>query len=341
MPQLGFLKNKLKAERFSIGLDIGTGFIKVVKLKLSRDSAELFASDLEPAQLNLKELLEKFKLRHGIDQVNISLSGQSCVIRYVVMPRMNEAELKQALRFEAQKHIPFPIADVNFDSVILKEGMPDNKILIALAAIKKDALLQRIKLVEDAGLQANIVDLDSLAIINSFVFNYPEECSLEHKAVALINIGSSFTNLNILEAGGLPILSRDIRVAGNNITQKIADAFGLEFKAAEKLKVKPENDSDGKIKACIEAVLSSLAGELRTSFDFYENQSSSVVDRIYISGGSANCLFSKEILEKSVGIKVQEWDPFRKITVGQGQLQAALKGSRGSLCVAAGLALRQ
>jgi len=42
---------------------------------------------------------------------------------------MNEAELKLSLKFEAQKHIPFSVAEVNLDAYILKGELPDNKML--------------------------------------------------------------------------------------------------------------------------------------------------------------------------------------------------------------------
>ena len=46
-------------ERFSVGLDIGTSSVKVVKLKFFKETAELCSLGLEPIQLDLENLLKK------------------------------------------------------------------------------------------------------------------------------------------------------------------------------------------------------------------------------------------------------------------------------------------
>ena len=76
---------------------------------------------------------------------------------------MNTLELRQALKFEAQKHIPFSVSEVNLDGYILKDDLPDNKMLVLIAAVKKDLVTQRLKLIEGLGYHTNIIDIDSIA----------------------------------------------------------------------------------------------------------------------------------------------------------------------------------
>ena len=145
---------KFEKPHLSIGLDIGSSAIKLVKLKFLKDKVELFDFILEPVNTNLVETLRNIKVAKGIQAVNIGVCGSSTVIRYVSFPKMNALELKQALKFEAQKHIPFTMEEVNLDGYILQEGLPDNKMLVLIAAVKKELINQRIKLIEDAGLSA-------------------------------------------------------------------------------------------------------------------------------------------------------------------------------------------
>ncbi|MCX5703809.1 MAG: pilus assembly protein PilM, partial [Candidatus Omnitrophica bacterium] len=141
---------KFKEPHLSIGLDIGSSTIKLVKLKSLKDKVELFDFILEPVQANLVETLKNIKVAKGIQVVNIGVCGPSTVIRYVSFPKMNALELKQALKFEAQKHIPFTMEEVNLDGYILQENLPDNKMLVLIAVAKKELINQRIKLIEDA-----------------------------------------------------------------------------------------------------------------------------------------------------------------------------------------------
>ncbi|MFA5287683.1 MAG: type IV pilus assembly protein PilM [Candidatus Omnitrophota bacterium] len=352
---LSKIKNGLSKDKISVGVDIGVSQVKVVKLKIAKDQVELCGFNIEPARLELGEVLGRILQPHSAgDSINISVSGQQSVIRYVNFVRMNSAELKQALKFEAQKHIPFAVADVNLDGYILKDNLPDNKMLVLIAAVKKDLVNQRLKLIEGLGYRTNIIDIDSIALLNAFNFNYPFEENQGHKAIALLNIGSSMSNLDILD-NGVPRLSRDLHIAGNTFTQKIADIFSIDFANAESLKINPsgagfstavkeglspDKDKLNKVSAGIESAMTNLAGEVRTSFDYYESQGSSNVCKVFLSGGSAKFEGLKEMLARLLSIEVEYWDPFKKIKISEGIDTEKLKNSSVELGVAVGLALR-
>jgi type IV pilus assembly protein PilM len=326
-------KNKLQKEKLSLGLDIGTAKVKSVKLKFSKESVELCGFDTVPSLKEIVPLLE-------IKKVNISVSGPSVIIRYVSFPMMKASELKQALKFEAQKHIPFPIAEVNLDGYILKQDLPDNKMLVLVSAVKKEVVSQRLKIIEEAGLRVNVIDIDSLALINAFNLNYSQEKETKTKTVALLNIGASFSNLNILE-GNSPRLSRDIHIAGNNFTQRISDMLGIDFKSAENLKLNPDKEKLPQVSSALEPVLTNLATEIRTSFDYYESQNASSVVKIFLSGAGSKFSGLKDMLANLLDIEVEYWDPLKKINIAKNLDAARLKASADQLGVAVGLALRQ
>lgn len=334
------LKNKFSRDKFSLGLDIGTSAVKIIKLKVSKEGIELCGFDLQLASLDLTPLLRKIAQSQGGQQarINISVCGPAVIIRYVNFPPMNDSELKQALKFEAPKHIPFAITELNLDGYILKSGLADNKILVLLAAVKKEFVNQRLKLFESAALKPDTIDIDSLALINAFNFNYSGEEALKDKTIALLNIGSAFSNLNILE-GSTPRLSRDIQIAGNAFTKRLADALGLDFKSAEELKLNPPAEKVKNIASALEAVFSNLAAEIRTSFDYYESQNASAVEKIFLSGAGGNFSGFKDILANLLGIGVEYWDPLKRINLSANIDSQELKALSGQFAVAVGLAL--
>lgn len=336
---LSKIKLWVSKDRFSIGLDIGTQSIKSVKLKTNANSFELVAFDVEESQLDPVEVLKKIKHAQNADLVNISFCGSATVIRYVNFLRMNKVELKGALKFEAQKHIPFSVAEVNLDAEILKDDLPENKMLVLIAAIKKELILQRIRVLENAGLRPQIIDIDSLALVNAFNFNYPKADLAEQKTTCLLNIGSAVTNVNILD-NGLVRLSRDIHCGGSNFTKKLMDSFEIDFKAAEEIKINPPEDKVNKINACVESVLTNLASEIRTSFDYYESQNTSRVAKIFLSGGAGRIAGLKEMLSTCLGIPVETWYPFKRIKIPDAIDKQRLNKFDGQFNVAVGLALR-
>jgi len=333
------LKDKFSKSRFSIGLDLGSSAVKFVKLRSLKDSMELCDLSIEPAGLDLGPILKHIVESQDTKRVNLSVSGPSTITRYVNFPKMGYDELKNALKFEAQKYIPFSLAEVNLDGHILNSDLPDNKMLVLLAAAKKDFISQRLKLVQDAGLKVNLIDIDSLALVNAFNYNYPVSDNAKHSAVALLNIGGAVSNLDILE-GSVPRLSRDIHVAGNNFTQKLVDGLGLGFKTAEELKLHPDKERLKEITDAIEPVIANLVSEIRTSFDYFESQSSSSVAKIYLSGAGSLLAGLKETLADLLGIEVEYWDPLRKLEIFADIDPAKAKASSSGLAVAIGLALR-
>ncbi len=325
-------------DKISVGLDIGTQSIKCVKLKIN-NSVELIAFDLEESQLDPIEVLKKIKHAQNADLVNISFCGSATVIRYVNFLRMSKPELKQALKFEAQKHIPFSLDEVNLDAEILIDGLAENKMLVLIAALKKEFVQQRLKSLEAAGLRPNIIDIDSLALVNAFNFNYPKVEVPEGKSICLLNIGSTISNISIID-NGVPRLSRDIHSGGANFTKKLMDIFGIDFKAAEELKIQLDPEKADKVKAGVESVLTNLASEIRTSFDYYDSQNASNVARIFLSGGGSKLSGLKEMLAGFLGIEVESWDPFKQIKISDNIDAAKLNQFSSQFNVAVGLALR-
>jgi type IV pilus assembly protein PilM len=339
LPLIEKFTARFTPEKISIGLNIGVSTIKLAKLKFGRDKIELIGFAIEPNPLDPDDTLKKLIQSQSIKTVNISVSGQQAIIRYIELPKMNAQELKQALKFEAQKHIPFPIADVNIDGCIMKDSLPDNKMKVLLAAVKKESLDPKLRQLRSLGIDIGTVEIDSISLINAFNFNYLDEPELKNKTIGLINIGSATSNLNIVEAG-VPMLSRDIPIGGNHFSQRIADSLSVDFKSAESMKMGAEQKQLDKVSTAVEAVLAKLAGEVRTSFDFYESRSVASVEKIFISGGASLYAGFKDMLGGFLGLTVENWDPFKKIVIAPDLDATKVKSIGSQLAVAIGLALR-
>jgi type IV pilus assembly protein PilM len=333
-------KKFLSKEKVAVGLNIGVSSVKMVQLSFSKDTVKLTGFSIEENQLDLEAVIKKIIQAYAVKRVNISVSGQQAITRYVEFPRMNYEELKQSLKFEAQKHIPFPISEVNLDASILRSDLPDNRMKVLLAAVKKESLSQRLKLLAGLNLEVGVVDVDSLALMNAFEFNYSQDENIKNKTLALLNIGSATSNLNIMDSG-YPVFSRDVNIGGNNITKNASDALGVDFKSAEQMKISQDKEKSDKFARVTEPILAKLAQEVRTSFDYYESRSVTSVEKIFLSGGGS--LFSGvgETLSNLLGIEVVNWDSFKKITPVEGLDKEKLRFLSSQLAVAVGLALRQ
>ncbi|MBL7155566.1 MAG: type IV pilus assembly protein PilM [Candidatus Omnitrophica bacterium] len=328
-----------------VGLDIGTRCIKIVEIsseasreKLVKfDSAEIeFPPTQTKAGKTLKALLERF--RPSTKDINISLSAPSAIVRFIEMPKMKAEDLKNSLRFEAEKYIPFNINDVNIDALILESATGGkSQMRVLLAAAKKQDINSRIDMLKEIGFFVPVIDIDSFACFNAFCNSF--ESLDESKSTALLNIGYTQTNV-VISRGDKPFFTRDILIGGKDVGKAISKILQVDEKESDTLIFDPKD----KILQVFEAtkpVLSDLANELRLSFGYYENQYGKGLNEIYVSGGVTRLEGILNYFEESFGMKPILWNPFSRIEIGPDVDPKSLQTIQSQFAVSCGLAIRK
>jgi type IV pilus assembly protein PilM len=211
---------------------------------------------------------------------------------------------------------------------------------VLLVAVKKDKIGDYTSVISQAGRNPVLVDVDAFALQNAFEANYPIEAG---HVVALVNIGASVTNVNIL-SGSNTIFWRDISFGGNQYTDAIQKQLSLSFDQAESLK-KGEGGSDhsvSEIFPILRSVTDDLAQELQKTFDFFlATTSTARIDRLLLSGGSSRVVNFDTQLKERFGMSVEIMNPFRQIDITGSSVSAEwLTENAPSLAVAVGLAVR-
>lgn len=339
-----FRKISHSKPRKRAGLDIGSHAVKIVEISQGPEktmlvglgSRKVRGLPKEKLADSIKALAEEIGVT--AKDFNISVSGPSVIVRLISMPKMTKEDLKGAIRFEAEKFIPFDIKDCILDFQILKKDDKTNKLDILLAAAKKDYIEERMKLVESAGYSISVVDVDSFALINSFLRNLPTPGS--DKTIALLNIGAALTNLSIIK-GDTICLVRDVMIGGNDFDNAISKSLSLDIGAVEELKSSPKEKLQEVVTA-IKPVFNNLLDEVRLSCSYYENQCGRNVDEFYLSGGNSLLAGSEEMFQEAFNVKPSIWDPMQFLDISSGGRidKKLLKGIKGSFAVAVGLALR-
>jgi len=336
---LPFLK-KTRA-RTRVGLDIGNYNLKVAEIEREKDSFKIvnaIVQDIRQVK-NIPEAINKVFKKEGISskKVNISISGEDVVARYLSLPNMTDAELKKAMTFELEDHIPFRPEEVYTDYYVLgEEANSKNKIMVFLVATKKELVDERVRLVREAGLEPQVITTDALAIKNAFYFNYP---SKNEANITLLNIGDKITNL-LITRQQIPYFVRDTRFGGDVITGLIQAKLQLEKKAAEELKHNLKEDSP-EITKITKATFGNLVNEIFVSLDFYENITEQRIDEIYITGGSSQLLGLKEFLAGYLNLKIIPLEPVKKFSLSSHISREAITKLSPYLSVAIGLALEE
>ena len=337
-----------------IALDIGSTFIKLVQLKGSGKSYSLAKFGMVPLPAEvivegavmdanrvseaIKELLVAQKIK--TKEVVLSVSGSSVIIKRISIADMTDEELAESIKWEAEQYIPFSIDDVNVDFQKLGPGAAEGQADVLLVAVKKDKINDYVNLVKDAGLEPVVVDVDAFALANMCELNYEVEAGI----TALLNIGASVMNINILR-DGVSIFTRDITVGGNRYTEALQRDASLSYDDAEKIKrgETVEGADRDQLNGIIATVTEDIVGEIQRSFDFFRSTTGSdKVSRVLLSGGCAKISQFTKVLSERLEIPVDIINPLKNIKVDPKYFEAGFVSDAAPLAaIAVGLAMRR
>ena len=336
-----------------VGLDIGSNSIKLAELKETKKGYQLknIGETLLPPEAIVNKVITNRdavseaiyslieELRVKTKNAVISISGHAVIIKKVSIPKMSEKELREAVPWELEQYIPQNIEDVNYDFQILPGQTPEGNMDVLIVAAKKDITNDYINVVTDAGLNPVVVDVDVFALENMYEANYPESGGV----VALVNIGASVTNINILK-NGVSVFTRDITTGGNQFTELIQKEFDVGYDEAEKMKnslgrpdVSPELDRIS------QDFTDLICGEIKRTLDFFSTTLwREKVDKIMLGGGTSKVPRLREVLEDIANAPVELINPFRNILYNPNDFDPEyISDIAPKMGVTVGLALRK
>lgn len=343
-----------KKEDVLIGLDIGSSCLKAAQVNVAREPYELVLFGTVPLPRDVitegaitnrsalvtavHELLAKIKVSKA--DVAIGLSGHSSVIvKRITLPQMSAEDLSLSIKFEAEQFIPFDINDVNIDFQILGPSAQEvGQMDVILVAVKKSLINDYVSILEDAGLSPAVIDVDAFALSNVFEANYDLQ---DYKNVAIINIGASKTNINIVHRG-VPVFTRDSSTGTNFHTEALERMLKVSRDDAERLK---RGESVSGISAeAAEDVISNASDEIYAeiyrSFEYFRSSvSDEGMQRILLCGGAALIKGFPEMMAERLGVDVEVLDPLKRIKASERAADASALAPLAA--VAIGLAMRR
>ena len=234
-----------------VGLDIGTQMIKAVEVKGMGNGLTVTAlvagntpvgaiqnglvADPKALGNAVKQLLSKNGIRAG-RVVTAATGADAVVVRVIEVPRMSPSELAETMKWEIERHIPFAASDVELsyqtidDPAALAADPNNPNMEVLLAVARRDMVGLHLDTLTAAGLKPVAIDIEILAAGRALIdLNRGD---LKSKNVVVVDLGASITEVGVFKNGVLRF-PRTIPVAGDSITQAIANHSGLSMEAAE------------------------------------------------------------------------------------------------------------
>jgi type IV pilus assembly protein PilM len=338
-------------KRTTVGLDIGSGLIKLVAI--SHGSGEPVLTKVALSTVVDDAIVEGEVMDTGIvadairglmqsagiktKQVVIAVGGRDVIIKKIAMERVKEAEARQLIRWEAEQHVPFDMENVELDFQILDpegEGLQMNVLLVAA---KRELVENKMALLTQAGLQPSIIDVDAFALHNAFQLNHPDAM---HGVVGLVNLGHETTNINIME-DGVPVLTRDLPLGTRRFREDLQRERGLSAEEADRLLQGFERSEV--LEPFLETRGEELAVGIERAAAFLQSASRSAggVGRLYTTGGGSRIPGLNKVLADRLRLPVQQANPIERLQVAEEVLSTLNPDEVGPLLMLPiGLALR-
>jgi type IV pilus assembly protein PilM len=357
----------------TIGMDIDRGAIKAVQISGTGGGnvlqhvgyhrlppgavvdGEVADHDLLAAEI--REFWDSHSF--GGKSVIIGVSNPKVVVRLLDVPHMESEDLKGAIGFEAQEHIPMPLEEAVLDYLLLgplEEGSDLDRVLVVAA--QREMIDRYTSALRAGGLRPVGVDHKALSLTRSIL---PDPFFAEEGAVVLLDVGSEITNL-VITNKGRPLLIRFIPGGMGDFVADVADAADLPTDEAEKQALSPrvglgqdqamgeeeapeEDDFDPAlvydVRRGLENAAQVLADNVQGSLEQHHSQAGTrEVSRVLVSGEGALISGLDVYLGELLGIATGRANPVGRLSANHSNVSdEQLRAMEPVLAVAFGLAL--
>lgn len=337
-------------KRKTVGLDIGSGLIKVAVIDHGKDLPQLERVAISPVEgdaivegdivdpgLVADTIATTFE-REGIEERDViaAVGGRDVIIKPIKMDRMEEEEAREVIPWEAEQHVPFDIDNVQLDFEITDPDGEGLQMTVLLVAAKRELIDTRIALLQQAGLAPRAVDVEAFALHNALEVNYP---AAMQGITALVNIGHDTTTVNILD-DGVPVLTRDLTFGTRALTLDLQRERGLT--AEEAVTALRGGSTDAELREFLIERAQEIARGVERATAFLETREmGATVGRLYLCGGGVGVPGLAEVLADRLQVETHVASAVERVQVKPDTLDyMELQEMAPMLMLSVGLALR-
>ena len=332
-----------------VGIDIGSSSVKLVELRESSGSFRL--ENAGESLLPGGSIVDKAVSRKDVVSAVVSnlvsdlgvkakkavigVSGKAVAAKAVTVPEASmRGNMKKLAGDLVRLHLFRDVDKVNYSCVSLasREREPEGIRLLLAASPKKTVSGYR-KSVSSAGLRAEVVDMDAMALSNA----YASARGDVSEKTAIVNVGASVTSVNVSRDGD-PFFVRDVPLGGWEITRSLMEKFDITYEEAERIKYSVGGYGKyDEAAGLVEKFVVRAASEIKTVLD----EAGGGARRLVLCGGSARLPALADSLEEAAGVPVEVFNPFGGIAFSDSSFDPEYLEYLGpKMAVAVGLAAR-
>ncbi|MDA1334404.1 MAG: type IV pilus assembly protein PilM [bacterium] len=305
----------------SLGIDISDESFKYIRLESIKGSRQIKffgekklekgiveEGEIKDVKALSKTLLSTLKTYHSKSPyVVLSLPEEKGFLRLISMQTIPLSEVRQALEFQLEEHIPFPPDQLVFDYKVMGKNSK-GEMHVVLTAYPKALVYSYMEVIKNAGFIPIIFELESQAVARAVVPRGLEG------AVLVGDIGKTRTTFSIVHKG-MTHFTSTIKVGGRDIDETLKSSLHINEEEASEIKIGRGLDigSEDVIKS-LASTLNILKDEAERQIGFWDRQEGNKgqdISRVFLCGGDAHLRGLPEFLSRELQVDVERakiWD---------------------------------
>ena len=346
-----------------LGVDISSSAIKLIEMEPSRDGFIVIAYGVEPLPEGVtfdREIVDVAKIARVLHSVYkksgarsrnvaVAVSGSSIISNYIDVPSsLTSKQVEARVKLEADTIIPFPLDEINLDFAVVGQNITSkDQVRVQVVACQRDYVDRRKEVVELAGLNPVVVDIESFAFARAyqtlidFTQNKPLKNSVltaKDEIVAIVDIGATQFTFLVLSNQSI-IYSVEQPFGGRQLTEDIQRHYNLTWAEAGRAKRKGGRDADY-AEAMLNPFKTLLIEHVTRSIQvFYSSTDTNKIDKLVLSGGVSKTDGLRDQISDAVGIPAEVIDLSKSISVSHLPSSERLTADIPAMMLAFGLAL--
>lgn len=304
----------------TVGVDLGRHAIKLVAVlggptprvvhavRFSTPAGAIEAGVIrDPAALTaaLRDALRSGGV--GRARAVVGIQGRTAIVRTFLVPPMPDDELKNAVRWEAERQLPLRIEETVLDAQVVRQVTEDGqrRLEILMAAVPERDALAYYQVAHDAGLDVAALEVSSLALARALAgADGPS---------AAVDLGADATEV-VIAHRDLPPVCRTLPVGDVHLAGP--------------------SDSPGA------PGWQDLLDGVARSIDYFQAQPRvGKIERVIVTGEGRAVPAFADLLKADLGLPVAVGDPLAHLALAR-SVNGDLREHRAAFAIAVGLALR-
>lgn len=300
-----------KKRKTSIGIDIGSQYMKIVALEYSEDTIEIDRYIIQKTPTNLvvngviqlpedlgeviKIILSDNDIRAKKVSISIPVGEETGVLKWVTVPDLNPKEMEKAVASVLEDELlrsPDTLY-YNWQRVDPNVTNDDGSVSIILVGVPKESVDNHLKFLKKMKVKPYFAEVDIFSHLRSLIEPKLFSHKLQNKMI--VDIGATETIVGFIQEGCFAYV-RSIPKGTNLLTEAIAKGMDVEYKKAEEELIQYGSVAkeitylpfDAQpVAEIVSPIVESLIEDLEDTLMFYKEMSEGTVDEVILTGGGA------------------------------------------------------